>query len=441
LKILFVGDSPTVSTGFARCTRAACGELHRAGHEVSVLGINASGDPHGYPYDIYVTKPRGKGDAFGAQRLPLLAEQLKPDVIVLLQDPWNVDEYLDSLSKHPSVASIPVMAWLAVDAKNHPNSAELNGLSHVFTWTQFAIDELRAGGYTGPASIVPLGVDTGVFYPRDRDASRRAVLPDGISPDAFVVGVVGRNQPRKRVDLALAYFAEFVERYGIADAYLFLHVAPTGERACDIRSVAAHYGRALDGRIILSVPDIGSDLDDHAMPLMYSAFDVCLTCTQGEGWGLTTHEALACGVPCIVPDWSALGEWPGDAVVKVPCTSTALSAPLNLFPYTIGGVPDREETVKSLWKLYSYRSLREEYGARGLALAARPELQWSAVGATFRRELEAAVARAADSAVQAALDALLGEGGSPPPLEPEAVLAALASREPGLYDPAEGAPV
>jgi glycosyltransferase involved in cell wall biosynthesis len=286
-----------------------------------------------------------------------------------------------------------------VDARNHPHSAELNKLAHVVCWTQFAVDELRDGGYTGSASVVPLGVDTELFRPTDKETARQKTCPTDLPAGAFLVGVVGRNQPRKRVDLSIGYFAEWVLDYGIKDAYLYLHVAPTGERACDIRAVAAFYGPELVGRVFVRAPESGVGANEAAMPLVYGSFDVCLTTTQGEGWGLTTHEAMACGVPCVVPDYSALGEWTRDAALKVPCTSTALSAPLDNYPYTIGGVPDRAATVAALHMLYSDPETRVEFSRRGLALAARPELQWSAVGAAFRRDLEAALARATRGAI------------------------------------------
>ena len=393
MRLIFVGDSPTVDTGFARCSRAVCAELHHAGHEVHVLGINESGDPHDYPFPIYPARSLrdGSRSAFGVDRLPILSARLKPDAIVLLNDPWNVPAYLDAFEQM-EIERPPTVAWLAVDSKNHPNSAELNGLAHVVTWTQFAIDELRAGGYDGPSSIVPLGVDSALFRPLDRESARQML---GVPAGSFVVGVVGRNQPRKRLDLTIGYFAEWITRHEIEDAYLFLKVAPTGETGCDIRSVAAYYGPALEGKIRVSEQRAGVGLPDDVMPSIYNAMDVYLTTSQGEGWGLPCMEAMACGVPAIVPDWSALGEWTEDAAVKVPCTSTALTAPLNHFPYTIGGVPDREATIAALQALYESVELRAEHSARGLALTARPEYQWANVGAAFRETLKAALARPA----------------------------------------------
>lgn len=350
-----------------------------------MLGINAPGDPHKYPYDIYPAMPRGRGDAFGVARLPSLIANLAPDVVCLLQDPWNVQGYFDAIEKSGIESVPPVVGWLAVDSKNHPNSAELNQLAHLITWTKFGRDELRTGGYTGPSSIVPLGVDTSLFRPLDREASRKGLgIPDG----AFIVGAVGRNQPRKRLDLTIGYFAEWVIGHGIDDAYLLLKVAPTGETGCDIRSVAAYYGDAIEGRIRVSQQPAGHGLPDDFMPSIYSAMDVYLTTTQGEGWGLPAMEAMACGVPVVAPAWSALGEWAAPAALLVPCTSTALTAPLNNFPYTIGGVPDKELTIAALQILYENEVMRDHHRERGLALTARPEYQWSNVGTAFCETLE-----------------------------------------------------
>lgn len=384
-RVLWVGDCG-VSSGFARCTDSVCDELHASGWEVHVLALNHFGDKTRHPFQLWPCwQPLDGGrDGFGVGRLPRLTARLKPDVIVILNDPWNFGAYLDALKQLPEgVECPPVVGWVAVDAKNQA-AEPLNGLAHVVTWTRFAAEELRAGGYKGEASIVPLGVDLDTFYPRDREGARATVLPNVIPRDAFVVGVVGRNQPRKRLDLTIAYFAEWVKRHKVDDAYLYLHVAPTGDVGCDVRSLIRYYG--LSGRVVLAEPHIGHGDLSERLALVYSAFDAYLTTTQGEGWGLPALEAMACGVPCIVPDWSALGDWPGDAAIKVPCTSTALTAPLNSLAYTIGGIPDRAATVWALDTLYRDEKLRGVYGERGFELA--QQLTWKRTGERFRAVLE-----------------------------------------------------
>jgi D-inositol-3-phosphate glycosyltransferase len=347
--------------------------------------------PHKYPYTIYpCNQPQDCGfDSFGVTRLPVLLHRLKPDVIVILQDPWNIKEYLDQIRRIGLKNVPPIVAWLAVDAKNQQSAPVLNELAHVVVWTKFAADELRASGYTGTPSIVSLGVDTSIYYSRDRAKSRSLVCPPTLPPDAYLVGCVGRNQPRKRLDLTIAYFADWVTRYDVRNAYLYLHIAPTGDVGCDIRSLVRYYG--LSGRVIIAETMLGMGHDENTMAHVYSALDCYLTTTQGEGWGLPALEAMACGVPCVVPDWSGLGAdgWTRDAVIRVPCTSTALSAPLNGLAHTVGGIPDQRATAHSLQFLYKDASMREAYGSVGVKLA--KSLSWHDTGDKFRAILESVV--------------------------------------------------
>lgn len=397
MRVLFVGDSSTVSTGFSRCTREVCNELHRTGHDVSVLGLGYYGDPHPLPYDIYpCISPYDKCRSyFGEERLPILIGRLNPGIVVILQDPWNIPAYfsqLDKVKEYCQKENIPftvppVVGWIAVDSQNQ-KSEGLNRLGHLVVWTKFAGKELVKAGYGGGYSVIPLGVDTSIFYPRDKQESRAEIFGNLSLPvDAYIVGVVGRNQPRKRLDLSIQYFAEWLREYSISNAYLYLHVAPTGERSCDIRSLIDYHG--LKGRVIINEPDVGVGNDESLMPLIYSCLDLHMTQSQAEGWHLPTLEAMACGVPCLVPDHSAFsvdGGWCGDAVVRVKCNGTSLTAPLNGYPYTIGSVPDKVDTIIALQQLYRSGNLRSNYGQRGAGFAER--LTWEKTAKDFCTVLE-----------------------------------------------------
>lgn len=397
MRVLWVGDSPTVSTGFARCTRSVCGYLAVSGWDVHVLGLSYYGSPHDYPYKIHPCyEPFDFGlDIYGKYRLARLIVTLQPDIVVILNDPWNVRGYLAEIDKIRDKISVPpIVGWLAVDSKNQ-KGYELNDLSWVVTWTQFAADELVKGGYIkdNHLSVVPLGVDTSIFYQVNKSDSRRIVLSDIIDAlplpdDAYIVGTVGRNQYRKRLDLTIEYFAEWINACSIDNAYLYLYVAPTGDTGgCDIRSLVKYYG--IGRRVILAEPNIGVGQDEQFMRSVYSAMDCYLTTSQAEGWGLPALESMACGVPCILPDaaaFSAQGGWTGEAALHVPCSSRALTAPLNSFPYTIGSIPDKSATVQSLQLLYTEKRWRQALSERGMALSR--DLTWDNTARLFRGVLE-----------------------------------------------------
>lgn len=394
-KVLFVGDA-VVSSGFARCTHAVCDYLHSTGeYEVNVLGINYYGDKTNYPYYIYpCVQPLDNGkDAFGVTRLPVMIDRLQPDIVIILQDPWNIPDYFIQLDwyngqrKKSGLSPLtipPIIGWLAVDSKNQLGHY-LNRLSHLATWTDFADSELKLGGYKGESSIVTLGVDRSIYYPRDKVESRKLTCPQEIdnrpfdNENAFIVGYVGRNQLRKRIDLLIQYFAEWVEKYKIDNSYLYLHVAPTNDRGgCDIVRVAKYYN--LLNRVIVSTPEIGFGNDEDYLAQLYSSFDVFATCSQAEGFCLPVLESMACGVPTLVSSWAGLGErgWTRDASVQVNCTSTMLTAPVDQNLYTIGGIADRRTFVEELNGLYLSDIHRETCRRRGLKLAEK--LSWLETG-------------------------------------------------------------
>lgn len=406
MKILVIGDA-VVQTGFSRCTHAVADALHSAGHDILVIGINYYGSGHDYPYRIIPAHdPTDHGhDSWGIGRLPAVLLREFPDIVIINQDPWNIKAYFSQLSRaftellqagklskqeFRKLLNIRFVGWLAVDAENQITAAELNDrLDHVAVWTDFAKTELETRGWEGLSTVIPLGVDISVFYPRPN--ARATVFPTFKETD-FVIGVVGRNQVRKRIDLSIRYFAQWLETLSPEEreqCYLYLHVAPTGENAVDIRALVSYYG--LKGRVMAFEPGPGQGVSDEEMAMIYSSMDVLLTTTQGEGFGLPILEAMACGVPCIVPDWSGLGCWTKNAAIKISCTSVAMNAPQNQSPHTIGGIPDEREAVGFLRDIYKARdtdsvgkfmqSMTDRLRTVGLEKAY--ELSWPAVHAAW----------------------------------------------------------
>jgi glycosyltransferase involved in cell wall biosynthesis len=371
-KILWCGDA-AVSSGFAKCTHEILDTIKNT-WDVTVLGINYRGDPHEYNYPIYPCY--SGGDLFGIKRIPELVDKIKPDIIVVQNDPWNFPSYIKA------AGNVPVVGFIAVDGYNC-RGKDLNGVEHAIFWTKFAEKEAIQGGYTGSTAVIPLGVDLSIYKPRDRkEVIREAKLPEKLD-NYFIVGNVNRNQPRKRLDLTISYFAEWIKSKKIEDAFLYLHVAPTGDFGYDVEQLASYYNIA--NRIILAEPEIGKGINEKSMAATYSLFDVQMTTSQGEGWGLTTMEGMACGVPQIIPDWSALGEWAKDYAYPVPCTDILVTPN---FINSIGGLTSREGMIKALDEVYHDREKREELREKGLECVYNPNYRWKAIGERFLEEIE-----------------------------------------------------
>lgn len=388
-RLLWIGDAG-VDTGFARVTHNVLGRLARF-WDVHCIGINYHGDPHSYPYPIYPATLGG--DLWGVGRFAAMVDRLKPDAVCVIQDPWIVPRFLQV-----DRGDVPLAAYIPVDATNQPPEAcrALNRLDLAIFYTHFGEAQCRLAGFEGRAAVIPHGVDLDLYYPIARDEARAASeMSKALPKNAFIIGNVNRNSPRKRQDLTIAYVAEWIRRVAgcpdkLDNVYLYLHCAQVDPGGWNLQELAWHYG--IGDRLIIPderVVTPAKGLPEDQMALVYSSFDVQVSTTLGEGWGLAQIEGMGCGVVQICPYSSALGEWAAAAAWLVPCTNAQSHQVIN----TVGAVPDKDAFIAALDRFYYDAELRREYGRRALECARRPEYRWESVAMRFHEALTAMVER------------------------------------------------
>jgi D-inositol-3-phosphate glycosyltransferase len=381
-KVLWIGDA-ACDSGFSKCTHQTLPSIIEAGWDVAVLGLNYRGFPHTYPYRIYPASV--KGDLLGTRVLHEVIGLEKPDLVVIQNDPWNVPHYVAKLNE---LKQRPItVGAMAVDGLNPPGRM-MNGLDHVVFWTSFGQQESERSGFIKPSSIVPLGVDLSIYTPGDKVAARQSLGLPEFTQRGFWVLNVNRNQPRKRLDLSIQYFSEWMHSRGVRDAFLYFHVCPTGDVGIDCDQLAGYYNLAR--HFILAEPEVYRGASEAHLVQTYRAADVQINTASGEGWGLTTMEGMACGVPQIVPDWAALGEWAAPAAHLIKCDAQSVTWG---GPNVIGGVPNKWEFIEALDGMYREHQARENYRQAGLALVERPEYRWDSIGRAFAQTLEGVWAR------------------------------------------------
>jgi D-inositol-3-phosphate glycosyltransferase len=374
-RLLWIGDV-LVPTGFSTVTHAVLDRLQND-WEVIVSGVNYDGSPHKLPYQVMPAWQGG--DMWGMNRFQHLCTEFDPAAVVINNDWWNVAQFAKIAS-----AGVPIIGYMPVDGGNLDPEAmvELNKLHAAVWYTGFGHRAACAAGFTGGRHIIPHGIDTEVFQPEDRLAARR-LLGLKVPSNAFIVGNVNRNQPRKRLDLTIQIFAAWVKQHNITNAHLLLHCAQK-DTGWDLRRVASHYGVA--DRLIFTGAENIRDLQDAGrLKFIYNCLDMQMTTTLGEGWGLTTMEGMACGIPQIVPDSSALGEWATPAV-KIPCSRTLIHPEIN----TIGALVDEAPFVAALQALYQTKAKRSRLAAQGLAHVRSEGFRWEDVAQQFHALLAAA---------------------------------------------------
>lgn len=121
-----------------------------------------------------------------------------------------------------------------------------------------------------------------------------------------------------------------------------------------------------------------------ALVSLYNAADLYVS-TSAEGFGLTIAEAIACGVPAVGMDYSAVPEVIGPAGVCVPRAYLVE----NEYDHFWAGI-DEPELARRVEFLVTHKARREALGRKGPAHVAA-KFDWATEAARFRDLLHSAV--------------------------------------------------
>ena len=414
-------------TGFATVTHNVMGYLQETGeYDINILGINFDGKPNEWSKKFNIWPARIGGDFLGVGATADFIKQTSPDVTFLFQDFFNLPLYISELPPlHPGV-----VAYYPVDAPNIKGTflLAMGCTVAVACYTDFAVAEsvrgtkegwkkllsdakqanvqtlgtfnLQAGGGTDPITgqvvggreflvsasrihaltrpenynVIPHGIDLKSFHALDRTKCRKFF---DLPIDAFIVGNVNRNQPRKRIDLSIRAFSKFAK--GKSNVYLLLHSVRNDPSGWDIAQLSRYYDVA--DKVIPShkfFEDKTATVSE--LNRLYNALDVQINTGGGEGWGLTSFEGAASRIPQLVPEWSATKEIWADAgeLIKVAAVSHNVSS-INLMHCVI----DCDDLAEKLNNLYEDKTYREQVGDKCYEVTQREEYKWENVGKQF----------------------------------------------------------
>jgi len=161
------------------------------------------------------------------------------------------------------------------------------------------VQVLREMGYSSPTAVIPpIGVDTRVFRPLERQPS-----------DAFVVAYAGRFVPEKGLDTLLQAVADL-------GSGVELWLIGNGPDRPILEALSQELG--IEERIRWLEP-----VSPEKMPKVLAQVDVvvlpsCTTRVWKEQFGRILVEAMACKVPVVGSDSGAIPEVVGDAGLIFP---------------------------------------------------------------------------------------------------------------------------
>lgn len=315
MKLLIVSDSPFCTSAYGQQALELATRLANAGLSVTYFGTTYTGQAQ--ELNGFKLVPNLIESA-GNELIASYAKAEKADVIFTIKDPY--------MYRPDAMTSLPC-PWLAsVPIDTEPVSGVVKTITQHSTWqvawTPFSFNQLADEGFT--PFYAPLGLDTTVFCPGDKQAARaRLHLPSS----AYVVAFVGANQSkpsRKGLEKAIMGFRLFLDSDTAGqwqDTVLYLHTDLSPNRG------------GIDVRYCLDYHDIPSANIAHTPDMMYlngvppayladlyRAADVLLNPAMGGGFELCGVEAQACGTPVITSDFTAMRDtvWAGIKLASLP---------------------------------------------------------------------------------------------------------------------------
>jgi glycosyltransferase involved in cell wall biosynthesis len=315
--ISWYSNSLNQPTGYGTQSKQVIERLVRDGHKVAMLsnyggeGVNSTIETGAGLIRHY---SRGMTQ-YSTDVLPLHHAHWKaenPDLpawIVTLYDAWV-------LLDNPALDSLPIASWTPIDHQPAP--------AKVMDWLKKPNVTPIAMSLFGKAMIeqagveseyVPHAIDTKIFRPTE-------FLPEGQSgrefvggEDKFVVGMNFANKAggfihRKAVAENFLAFAIFAQRHD--DVVLYIHSEPFGKQSgFNLPNILDACGVPANKVMLCDPIAYSYGISQETLAAIYSAWDVGLFTSYGEGFGIGQIEAQACGVPIVTSNFAASTELAG----------------------------------------------------------------------------------------------------------------------------------
>ena len=297
MRILLSGNSPFCGTGYGVQPAQLAVYLKQMGHEPAIFAYYGLSGSRIYWNEIPVYP--NNTDDYGAANAQAVYDHFKADCMITLVDAWVLDKMPDKIKWFP---------WVPIDHEPIPGRvrnvlAQHPGIYKPIAMSKFGRSELERCGID--CFYVPHMINCQLYSP-DEDLRKATRKLHGWE-DKFVIGKVGTNV-RERKDWTSSFLGlqKFYRKH--QDVVMYCHTDAFETRGRNLQTL----------REMLMIQDItrfpsltelrAVGIPDTVMVSMYNSLDVYLSNSKGEGFGIPTIEAQACGVPAIVSNNTAQPE-------------------------------------------------------------------------------------------------------------------------------------
>jgi len=226
----------------------------------------------------------------------------QPDVVVGVGY-WG---HTPDLVLHPQRYGVRPVPWLVADGYVANYEEILNALPLILTTSQWVKDVyIRDGLNGGNIEILPIGVDTDAFIPRDKDDLKVVCVREalGVAPDEIMILTVGGDAASKGAQ-------EVMQALAIIDAK-----APPWKYICkvwpqprtlqqNLMDLQLATSLGIEKKVIYTTNIISRNF----MPYLMNACDIYAAPSRLEGFGMPQVEAGASGKPVLGINAMAMSE-------------------------------------------------------------------------------------------------------------------------------------
>ena len=332
------------------------------------------------------------GYAVSSQYLVLALESLNVDVrygfVYGVEEPPNDDERIMEVRRKPKDLEISQVVYGQGDVffKNSGKYRvgysmlevtgipadwveQANALDEIWVPSEFNRETFSNSGVKRPIKIMPLGVDINCFHPfiKARHVDTR-----------FVFLSVFEWGERKAPEILIQAYNQ---AFGSNDDVLLLLKVINTDPAVNIERQVEAMRLRPDRAPVIVIKN--HNIPSYQMGSLYCSSDCFVLSTRGEGWGMPTLEAMACGLPVISTAWSAQTEFFNEDV-GYPIEIRRLIPAVAKCPYYEGfewADPDVDSLASLMRHVYENR---DEARAKGLRASISARENWTWLDAASR---------------------------------------------------------
>jgi glycosyltransferase involved in cell wall biosynthesis len=307
-------NSPGQPTGYGIATEALVERLKRDGADVAVTsnyGHEGIKTNYKTKYGKIPLYPR-VSDVYSNYAAPLNHKHFRsqhpnqPDLMITLYDVWVFKGKYE----------FPIASWVPIDHMPLPPLvAEWVKRENVTPLAMSKFGQRQMADKGVDSEYVPHSVDTKIFKPVEAIGKQSLSEYMGLPNDKFIVGMNAANKAsgllhRKAFGENLMAFSIFCKKY--PDAVLYLHTDAISPHGWNLIALAEMLQIPKDNLLLVDPITYRYGVDQRELAGIYSFMDVLLATSYGEGFGVPTIEAQACGTPVIVSDFAASSELVGE---------------------------------------------------------------------------------------------------------------------------------